>query len=367
MAAFALNMLYGGQGETSSPVFKEATFANGEAKLSFYNASSLRTVNGLDPVGFAICGENRVFYPAEATIGVDGRVTLKSRFVKTPIAATYAFSAMSVSANLCSEEGFPVAPFRTDKITSSYYHPKDWQYCDALEYFASDGSGTSMGLAENREAYLASTTAELSVSEDGDYGNAVKIAYALRGRETFWFSPVLNQSGVFEQFSRYDTLSFKVKNPQSRAITLECVEVTLSDGRTGKLALSNGSGTSAEISAGGGYQAFAFSLDALYNESGRTDISSSRALIADIRIYFKDYLSGELLIDSFAYGNIADMLEDKNVDEEPTPPVNEQPDDPEPPVGNEDKKKKGCKSVVGILPCVILICGVGLIIRRKTE
>lgn len=363
MAKFAINMLYGGTGEKSSPVYKTSVFEGDSAKISFDNAASLKTTDGLDPVGFALCGENRIFYPATATMNTDGTVTLKSRWVKKPVAATYAFSAMSVSANLCSGDGFPVAAFRTDKVKSTYYHPKDWQYCDRLSYFVSEGSGTQEGIAEHRDAYQSSTFATLSVTEDGDSGNAVKMSYTLRGRETFWFSPVLNQSGVYEQFANYDTFSFKVKNSQKRAVSIDSVEVALSDGRTGALLLSDENATSAEIAGESGYQTFDFSLNTLVTSSGNVDISDSRALITDVKIYFKDYLSGELLLDGFEYGNRADRITESKVESGETPPPSEgnAGGAGSEPQQKEETKKQGCGSVTYVccgLPVLFLAAAV---------
>lgn len=339
MAYVAYNRIYGGTGEVSAPVYSSFRTENKKMILTFENAESLKTANGLPPVGFALCGENRVFYPAEATVNADGTVTLESQWVKEPIAATYAFSTMISSANLCGENGLPVAPFRTDKTASVYYHPKDWQNCDSLQFFVSKGSGTSEDMARMLDAYTASQTAALSVSERGDYGGAVKIDYTLRGRESFYFSPILSQSGVFEQFANYDTLLFKVKNAQQRNVTLERVEVTLSDGRKGNLTLSDGSGISAEIAKEAQeFQTFSYSLNTITDENGnKTDIASVRALIKDIRIYFKDYMSGAIEIDSFSYGNIADYAGNEKEDEN-VPPV-----DPKP----EESGCRGCKSSAG--------------------
>ena len=364
MAYVAYNRLYGGNGEVSAPVYSSLLKENGKLVLSFENAKGLKTTDGLQPAGFALCGENRVFYPAEAVINADGTVTLESEWVKDPVAATYAFSTMISSANLCGESGLPVAPFRTDKTASVYYHPKDWQSCDALQFFVSKGSGTSEDMAKNLDAYTASQTATLSVSENGDYSNAIKIDYTLRGRESFYFSPVLSQSGVFEQFANYDTLLFKVKNTQARNVTLERVEVTLTDGRKGNLTLSNGSGISAEIEKNtADFQTFLFSMNTLTDESGNeTDITSVRALIKEIKIYFKDYMSGSIEIDSFAYGNIADYV-GSDADDPADPPVD--------PVIPETGKKgcSGCNSSaaaeVGAIFAVAFIAAAGMFIRRK--
>lgn len=327
MSEFAFNMLYGGNGAKSSPVFSSVWFQKDKAVVSFENADGLKTTDGLDVVGFALCGENRIFYPADATINADGTITLSSIWVNSPVAVTYAFSTMISSANLCSEEGYPVAPFRSDKSESTYYHPKDWQTCDSLQYFVSSGSGKDETLAMMRDAYTSSSSAVLSVSENGERGNSIRIEYTLRGRETFWFAPVLNYDGVYEQFSVYDTLSFKVKNLQSRQVGIESIKVTLFDGRTGDLLLADGTGISAVVEKREEFQTFYFSLNTLVIDGENLNISNIRSSISEIKICFKDYAAGAIEIDDFQLGNLADLTVDLTSGEEA-------PSESDTPVGN---------------------------------
>ena len=312
MSLLAYNMLYGGTGAKSSPVFDSAKFENGKAVISFKNAKSLKTTNGLDVMGFTLCGENRVFYPAEAVINSDGTVTLTSRWVKEPVAATYGFSEMIMSSNLCSDEGLPVAPFRTDKVQSTYYHPKDWQSCDAMEYFVSYGSGTTEDMTEMAAPFTKSTNVTLSTVE-GDYGNAMKLSYSLRGKEEFYISPVLgkdNENGIFEQIVNYDTFFFKVKSNNSRNITVSRVEIALADGRKWDAALALEDGTSMTVKGGSEeYVNCYFSLNPTFAPENATaeELAALRAQISSIKIYFRDIASGTLEVDSFAYGNLADL------------------------------------------------------------
>ena len=348
MAAFAYNMLYGGTGAKSSPVLKEAKFADGKAILSFDNATGLKTTNGLDVTGFTLCGANRIFYPADAGINADGSVTLTSRWVKEPIAAAYAFSEMISSANLCSEEGFPVAPFRTDKVESVYYHPKDWQLCDATQYFVSYGSGTDESLAKYFDAYTTSTNTSLTTVTNGDSGNALQLNYTLRGREEFYISPVLGkdkENGIFEQFINYDTISFKVRNSQGRDVDVARVQITLADNRTFDAALAVGEGTGAKVPANGEeFTTYYFSLNPTFAQENATqeELAALRAMITDIKVYFRDFASGSIEVDSFDYGNIADLNlqydEDDSSEGETNPPDQGETEDPD---GNETHPTPG--------------------------
>jgi sialate O-acetylesterase len=67
---------------------------------------------GKNVTGFFIAGEDRRFYPAQASIS-GNRILLSSKEVPKPVAVRYAFSNTAVG-NIFSREGMPLSPFRTD-------------------------------------------------------------------------------------------------------------------------------------------------------------------------------------------------------------------------------------------------------------
>ena len=377
-AAFAYNRFYGGTGALSSPVLDTAAFENGKATLTFKNASALQTTDGLDPVGFTLCGANRIFYPADAVLNADGSVTLSSRWVKEPVAAAYGFSEMIMRANVCSDEGYPIAPFRTDKVASTYYHPKDWQLCDATQYFVSRGSGTDASLALYEGAYTTSGNLSLSVSEDGDSGNALRLSYTLRGREEFWISPVLGKNetdGRFEQLASYDTLSFKVRNTQGRDVSVS-VRVTLVSGQSWEA--ENLGGNAAAGANSDGYEVFYFSLNPTSAEGATAaELAQLRAQISDIQVVFRDYASGEIEVDSFDCGNYADLNTEYGAETPETPetPGGGTGEEPETPGGNTDTPEEGggltggeiAGIVCGCVAAVAVVIVIVVLVRKRKK
>jgi sialate O-acetylesterase len=70
--------------------------------------------------GFAIAGEDKKWFPADATI--DGNtVVVSSPQVPQPVAVRYAW-ANAPKCNLYNKEGLPAAPFRTDDWNDVLYH-----------------------------------------------------------------------------------------------------------------------------------------------------------------------------------------------------------------------------------------------------
>lgn len=80
--------------------------------------SRLRTFDTDEVKGFAICGEDRVWHWAEAEISASDTVVVWSDAVPEPVAVRYAWADNPV-ANLITDDGLPVTPFRTDKFPLS--------------------------------------------------------------------------------------------------------------------------------------------------------------------------------------------------------------------------------------------------------
>ena len=116
LAYWALAQTYGMKGfGYAPPVYKSMEIQENKIYINFDNAQ-----RGLSPMwtslkGFEIAGEDKVFYPAKATLQQNGKsVVLESPQVEIPIAARYNW-ADCPNGNLYSPSGVPVGPFRTDK------------------------------------------------------------------------------------------------------------------------------------------------------------------------------------------------------------------------------------------------------------
>jgi sialate O-acetylesterase len=119
LARWALVQDYGQKLPYHSAELKDAKFDGGKALLTFDHApSGLRTVDIDEPQGFAICGEDKKWVWAKASIlggskhGTN-QIEVSSPAVAKPVAVRYAWSDNPV-CNVYSAEGLPVTPFRTD-------------------------------------------------------------------------------------------------------------------------------------------------------------------------------------------------------------------------------------------------------------
>jgi sialate O-acetylesterase len=96
----------------SGPLFKSMKVKGDKAGLSFDQVGGGLEARGGRLRGFAICGEDRKFYWANAEID-GGKVLVSSPLVPKPVAVRYGWADYPV-VNLFNKEGLPASPFRTD-------------------------------------------------------------------------------------------------------------------------------------------------------------------------------------------------------------------------------------------------------------
>ena len=115
LAYFALTNDYGVKGlEPQGPLYKNVIFSDGKAVVEFeVGRLGLSPINR-DLDGFEIAGRDKVFYPAKARIGKDGRtVVVESPEVSKPLAVRYGIGPY-FSASLFNNSGIPASPFTTE-------------------------------------------------------------------------------------------------------------------------------------------------------------------------------------------------------------------------------------------------------------
>lgn len=114
LVRWALVKDYGLQLPYRSPQFKAMTIEGNKARVSFdYVGSGLKTFDVEEIRGFAICGEDRKFAWAKASILNTNTVEVWCDTVAKPVAVRYAWADNPV-CNLYSSDDLPVTPFRTD-------------------------------------------------------------------------------------------------------------------------------------------------------------------------------------------------------------------------------------------------------------
>lgn len=125
LAAQALKVAYGRDIVASGPMFREMAIEGNTAILKFDDVGSGLTIRKVETdgltvpadelAGFAICGPDRKFHWAEASITGADEVRVSSEKVTSAVAVRYAWANFP-RCNLYNKEGFPAVPFRTDSF-----------------------------------------------------------------------------------------------------------------------------------------------------------------------------------------------------------------------------------------------------------
>ncbi|MBR1796893.1 MAG: hypothetical protein IJ757_02615 [Clostridiales bacterium] len=135
LAVIALGLHVTPKMPTSCPECIGVEKAGNKLILEFGNlADGLRLAEGQTELkGFAICGENRVFYPAQARILHGVRVMVWRDDIDEPVSVTYGFSPFPHDATFKNLNDLPVMPFRFDRLPAFYAPDLYFACCDELE------------------------------------------------------------------------------------------------------------------------------------------------------------------------------------------------------------------------------------------
>ena len=113
LALAARAKVYGQRVAWQSPTYKSMKIDGDRIVVSFDGVGKGLEARGGKLTGFAVAGEDRKFFNAEACITGTGKVTVHSAKVSRPIAVRLGWANCPV-VNLYNIDGLPALPFRTD-------------------------------------------------------------------------------------------------------------------------------------------------------------------------------------------------------------------------------------------------------------
>ncbi len=282
----------------NAPVAKSFKVDGEKIIITFENVGSgLKAINGNTLHGFAICGADRVFVKADAEIISANEVAVYSNKVASPVAATYAWSSFNMNSNLANSAGIPAVPYRTDKIESVYYLSMDWGYCD----FENTWDAKITLDAAYKPTFTSSSNAVVSFNKDEKIEGeaAVKFSYIANETGKAVISPVLNYSGMVNNYLNYSGITLNVKNNDARAkkLALEIV----AGGETYKATVTEGTVLATEYEiAKGDYKEYTFNFARLVNSEGKVLRDSETVLktMTALNIIVSDSKDGDILFDN---------------------------------------------------------------------
>ncbi len=283
--------------EYTAPVYQSMVKQGNKLILTFDHVGSGLGIIGSSPDlhGFAICGVNRVFVGAKASITSFNTVEVWSDGVD-PVAATYAFASFNMSSNLKNSIGIPAVPFRTDSVASTYYHPSEWTYCDDESIWVS--TTTSGGFQPTWGVNPVNGTLASVISYDNIIKHEGKASLKLTytGTGVAGAGPVLR----YNQLKYHNYLTVRVKNGNARAKSLELTLKTTGNLKY-KVCINGGRDTKTTlytVAASSGFTDYVFDLRSLvYNNLIVTNPTTALNTIASLEFSITDTESGSVYLD----------------------------------------------------------------------
>mgnify|MGYP002411287572 CR=1 FL=1 len=230
MAGVALDAVYGKASPYGFARCKSCEAAGGALRLAFDGAyGGLRSSNGGGVIGFTACGEDGIYYEADAKITGENTVDVRSEYVNEPLAACYGFYNFNDNCTLENGLGLPVLPFRTrreDPAEKRYYQIQRYMGCDHETVFENMFSPVC-GLSAYRPAWSAGTVCECrgaeiffdkEVKSRGASSLRVEYGPCVQAGSLVGISPAIDYVNYRHGLDRYRYLSFDIKNPNGRDI-----------------------------------------------------------------------------------------------------------------------------------------------------
>lgn len=97
-----------------SPFLKHSEVKGDKIVLTFSSAQNGIVCRDKEAIGMEIAGPDGIFVKANVSINKENQLLISSPKIKTPVSARYCFDDATIG-NLFNKEGYPVAPFRTER------------------------------------------------------------------------------------------------------------------------------------------------------------------------------------------------------------------------------------------------------------
>ena len=136
LATIALDTHFSPKMSKSSPEPNDIEIAGNKRIIKFSNLGSGLNYNDAsgEITGFAVAGEDRIFYPAHAKSLYGMCVMVWRDDVEEPQSITYGFTPFPHDATLKNGEDLPILPFRFDRDPAYFAPDLSFTRCDCLEF-----------------------------------------------------------------------------------------------------------------------------------------------------------------------------------------------------------------------------------------
>ncbi|MBP5262253.1 MAG: hypothetical protein J6Z43_09025 [Clostridiales bacterium] len=223
MATAALGTHFTPKLPTSCPQLTGVEKTGNKLILKFDNlADGLRLADGMSELlGFAVCGPDRVFYPASARILHGVRVMVWSDSVEDPTSVTYGFSPIPHEATFRNLADLPVLPFRFDRRAAFYCPDISFAACDKLRFVGKREKDSEFELLDVYHTFKGNGVITSEPMNKTQGASSLHIRYET-DKSLYGFEPVLSYASLFAPIDirGRSKMMIDVFNPEQRRKTL---------------------------------------------------------------------------------------------------------------------------------------------------
>jgi len=204
---------------TSSPECNGVEIVGNKAMLSFDNTNDGLKLAENESVlrGFSVCGDDRVYRPAQAKVLHGVRVMVWHDDISVPRGVTYGFSPIPHNATFRSRTDLPVVPFRFDREPSRYSPDLTFTHCDQLTFVGLEKPDSDFSVLPVYEVCRGSGTIYLETLNRTEGSGSLRIEYITEGG-AFSIAPILRYASLYAplDLSSFRTVKIDVFNPDQQ-------------------------------------------------------------------------------------------------------------------------------------------------------
>lgn len=225
LASIAMGLHFTPKMPSSSPECIGVEIIANKIMLNFDNTIDGLKLSENESVlrGFAICGEDRVYMPANARILHGVRVMVWHDNIAQPIGVTYAYSPVPHQATFRNRADLPVLPFRFDREKSDYLPDLTFADCDNLDFIGKKTWDSPFEILPVFKVIKGEGSICKEVLNKTQGSAALRIEY-LTENSQFNFAPVLDYVTLFSplNLNQFKQIAVDIFNPDLAEKVLTC-------------------------------------------------------------------------------------------------------------------------------------------------
>jgi hypothetical protein len=205
---------------TSSPECIGVEMVGNKAMLSFDNTNDGLKLADNESIlrGFSICGEDRVYRPAQAKVLHGVRVMVWHDDILEPLGVTYGFSPIPHNATFRSRTELPVVPFRFDREASFFTPDLTFTHCDQLTFIGAEHPDSPFAMLPVYEVCRGIGKIFLETLNKTEGAGSLRIEYATDDG-VFTVAAVLRYASLYAplDISKFNKVKIDIFNPDQQA------------------------------------------------------------------------------------------------------------------------------------------------------